>query len=55
MEKMQLSQFGEIEGCLKQMERLKEIDKLFKTSSNTHGNRAKKMKQMLYLKKLKQA
>ena len=37
------------------MDRLKELDKLFKTSTNLAGNRAKKMKQMLYLKKLKQA
>jgi hypothetical protein len=33
-EKNQLKQFGEIEGCLKQIDRLKAIDKLFKESNN---------------------
>jgi hypothetical protein len=37
------------------MDRLKQLDKLFKQSQNQIGNRAKKMKQMLYLKKLKKA
>ena len=33
-EKNQLKQFGEIDGCLKQIDRLKQLDKLFKVSNN---------------------
>ena len=55
MEKMRLKQFGEIEGCLKQMDRVKQLDRLFKVGSNSLQNNAKKMKQMQLLKKLKQA
>ena len=45
-EKNQLKQFGEIEGCLKQIDRLKALDKLFKVSNNQTQKNAKKIKEI---------
>ena len=54
-EKAQLHQFGEIEGCLRQIDRVKELDRLFKAGGKMTQNNAKKIKEMQKQKNLKLA
>jgi hypothetical protein len=52
---LQLKQFGENEGCYKQIDRLRELEKLFRVSGNHVGKAAKRARAEMQAKKLKNA